>query len=280
MSAQDAIPLDSQPPAQKAGGSSFYAGMRVLPREQREAMYEIYAFCRAVDDIADGDLPRLERLTQLQQWRSDIDAVYAGHPPSRLSRLAAIVRTFDLERDDFIAVIDGMEMDAVGDIRAPDMHTLELYCDRVACAVGRLSVRVFGLNAQDGRALADRLGRALQLTNILRDLDEDAEIGRLYLPREALDAAGIEGSEPAAVLAHPGLARACAPIVERAAMYFRDADAIMTRCPRANVRAPRIMGAVYRLILDGMVARGFAPPRARVRVGKPRLLWILLSKYF
>jgi presqualene diphosphate synthase len=279
MTAQDAIPLDAQPLAQKAGGSSFYAGMRVLPKEQREAMFEIYGFCRAVDDIADGELPRLERLNQLQQWRNDIDAIYAGTPPARLKGLAAIVRQFDLDRDDFIAVIDGMEMDAVGDIRAPDMHTLELYCDRVACAVGRLSVRVFGLGADDGRLLADRLGRALQLTNILRDLDEDAEIGRLYLPSEALTQAGIGSTDPAAVLAHPALGRACAPIVERARMYFRDAEAIMARSPRRNVRAPRIMGAVYKLILDGLVARGFAPPRPRVRVGKPRLIWILLSKF-
>jgi presqualene diphosphate synthase len=221
----------------------------------------------------------MERIARLLQWRNDIDAIYAGTPPARLKGLAGIVREFALERDDFIAVIDGMEMDAVEDIRAPDMHTLELYCDRVACAVGRLSVRVFGLDAENGRALADRLGRALQLTNILRDLDEDAEIGRLYLPSEALTQAGIESTDPAAVLAHPGLARACAPIVERAGMYFREAEAIMARCPRRNVRAPRIMGAVYKLILDGIVARGFAPPRARVRVGKPRLLWILLSKF-
>lgn len=280
MSAQEAISAGEDAPAQKAGGSSFYAGMRVLPKEQREAMYEIYSFCRAVDDIADGDLPRLERMQELQRWRDDIDAIYAGTPPARVRGLAGITRAFDLQREDFIAVIDGMEMDALGDIRAPDMHTLELYCDRVACAVGRLSVRVFGMEHKDGIALADRLGRALQLTNILRDLDEDADIGRLYLPREALDAAGIPESDPAAVLAHPNLARACAPLVERARMYFRDAEAIMARSPRRNVRAPRIMGAVYKLILDGIVARGFAPPRERVRVGKPRLVWIILSKFF
>src|SRR5208282_1445128 len=163
--------------------------MRILPRAQREAMFEIYSFCRAVDDIADDPGPREPRREQLARWRSDIDAVYCKAPPPQLGGLAQAVRTFDLQRVDFIAIIDGMEMDVVADIRAPDRATLDLYCDRVACAVGRLSVRVFGMQPDAGIALAHHLGRALQLTNVLRDLDEDAALGRLYLPREALQAA-------------------------------------------------------------------------------------------
>ena len=182
--------------AERASRSSFYKGMRILPRAQREAMFEIYSFCRAVDDIADDLGPRDGRRAQLAQWRSDIDAVYRGAPPPELGGLAEAVRTFGLQREDFIAIIDGMEMDVVADIRAPDRPTLDLYCDRVACAVGRLSVRVFGMAHDDGIALAHHLGRALQLTNILRDLDEDASLGRLYLPRDALQAAGIAASEP------------------------------------------------------------------------------------
>lgn len=275
MTAQEAAPLEDTPPAQRAFGSSFYAGMRVLPRAQREAMFEIYAFCRAVDDIADSTLPRPERLRQLQAWRSDIEAIYGNAPPPRLASLASVVRAFELDRADFIAVIDGMEMDAVEDIRAPEFSKLELYCDRVACAVGRLSVRVFGMEREPGRALADHLGRALQLTNILRDLDEDADVGRLYLPHEALQAAGIAATDPAAVLAHPNLASACAVVIERARIHFAEADAIMARTRRAT-RAPRLMGAVYKIILGDLLARGFTPPRHRVRVSKPRLLWILL----
>ncbi|MGB3272400.1 MAG: squalene/phytoene synthase family protein, partial [Xanthobacteraceae bacterium] len=180
-----------------ASGSSFYAAMRILPRAQREAMFQIYSFCRAVDDIADSDLPRDQRRVALAQWRADIDALYRGEPPAHLAAYAASLETFGLKREDFLAIIDGMEMDAAADIRAPDEATLDLYCDRVASAVGRLSVRVFGLPEEDGRALAHQLGRALQLTNILRDIDEDAAIGRLYLPRERLAAAGIAGDDPA-----------------------------------------------------------------------------------
>ncbi len=264
----------------RAAGSSFYAAMRILPRAQRQAMFEIYAFCRHVDDIADSDLPRPERFARLAQWRVDIDALYAGTPPAALRGLAETAHAFSLAREDFLAVIDGMEMDAREDIRAPDFATLDLYCDRVASAVGRLSVRIFGMTENDGKALAHHLGRALQLTNILRDLDEDAGVGRLYLPREALAAAHIETTEPAAALASPTLSAACEMVVARAKTHFAEAEKIMRRSPRRTVKAPRIMGEVYRRILDGMVARGWAPPRERVRLARPRLLWILVQYAF
>ena len=266
------------PPAavERASRSSFYAAMRIMPRPQREAMYEIYSFCRAVDDIADDDGPRDGRLAALKRWRADIDALYGGHGPPRLATLARVASQFNLDRKDFHAIIDGMEMDVVTTIRAPDLATLAAYCDRVACAVGRLSVRVFGMEREPGLALSDHLGRALQLTNILRDLDEDAGMGRLYLPREALNEAGITGTEPAAVLASPGIGKACASMVAAAKAHFREAEAIMAASRRATVRTPRVMAAAYGSMLDAMIARGFAAPRTQVKLRKSRLLWIVL----
>ena len=224
-------PLSDASPNAEAlvSGSSFYAAMRILPSSQRRAMFEIYRFCRAVDDIADGHGDRSARLAELARWRTDIDALYAGKPPRRVRALVEPVRAFDLQRDDFLSIIDGMEMDARADIRAPDLATLDLYCDRVACAVGRLSVRVFGMSAQGGAPLAFHLGRALQLTNILRDLDEDADRGRLYLPLEVLLAAGIGQTEPAKVFENPfhelgpaaGLVEVLNPQQELAAARFR-----------------------------------------------------------
>jgi len=266
--------------AERASRSSFYTGMRILPRAQREAMFEIYAFCRAVDDIADDPGPRDARETALEKWRSDIAALYAGAAPPHLQGLAQAVRDFDLAHGDFLAVIAGMEMDVIADIRAPELATLDLYCDRVACAVGRLSVRVFGMEREGGLALAHHLGRALQFTNILRDLDEDARLGRLYLPREELQAAGITATDPAAVLAHPALGKTCAGVVERAKIEFGEASAIMARSPRRAVRAPRIMAEAYRLILDQLIARGFAPPRAPVHLPRVRFLLIVLRNLF
>ena len=279
MSAVTAAPVETTAAA-RASGSSFYFAMRILPAAQREAMFEIYSFCRAVDDIADGDAPRAERSVALTQWRRDIDALYAGAPPPALVSLARAVKAFGMRKDDFLAVIDGMEMDAVEDIRAPDFATLDLYCDRVASAVGRLSVRVFGMSEQDGIALAHHLGRALQLTNILRDIDEDAGLGRLYLPREALDAAGIASTDPATVAAHPAIEPAGRMVAARARSHFIEADKIMARSPRRAVKAPRIMGKAYRKILDTMEARGFAPPRVRARISKPYLIGIALRYAF
>lgn len=259
-----------------ASGSSFYAAMRILPRAQREAMFQIYSFCRQVDDIADSFGPRDERLAALQAWRDDIDALYQGHPPARLQDYVGSVKTFGLKREDFLAIVDGMEMDVPQDIRAPDLATLDLYCDRVASAVGRLSVRVFGLPENDGILLAHHLGRALQLTNILRDIDEDAGLGRLYLPREALLHAGITTNDPSRVIVDRALPKVCAPLAERAKMHFQKADEIMRGNSRRVVRAPRIMSKYYRAILDLLIERGFAAPRTPVRVHKMAKLGILL----
>jgi squalene synthase HpnD len=259
-----------------ASGSSFYAAMRILPRPQREAMFQIYSFCRQVDDIADSEAPRPERLAALQQWRDDIDALYRGRPPARLRDYVPSVQKFDLKREDFLAIVDGMEMDVPADIRAPDLATLDLYCDRVASAVGRLSVRVFGLPPDDGILLAHHLGRALQLTNILRDVDEDAAIGRLYLPREALLHAGITSSDPLKVMSDPALPKVCAPLAARAQAHFAKADEVMERNKRRVVRAPRIMSKYYHAILDLLMARGFASPRAPVRLNKASRIAILL----
>jgi phytoene synthase len=254
--------------------------MRIMPRAQREAMFEIYSFCRKVDDIADDGGPRDTRLDQLRLWRADINALYNGSQVSRAKSLAAPVKTFKLRREDFQAVIDGMEMDVVADIRAPDWVRLDLYCDRVASAVGRLCVRVFGMEEKAGIALAYHLGRALQLTNILRDIDEDAAIGRLYLPREALQAAGITSTDPASVAAHPNLAQAVEPVVARAREHFAEADRIMNKSARKTVRAPRIMRVAYGAILKALVKRGWAVPRAAVKVSKPLLLLTILRYAF
>jgi presqualene diphosphate synthase len=268
---------DSSVASLPAASSSFYLAMRILPRARREAMYAIYAFCRAVDDVADRDGLRDARLSELEGWRSDLERLYAGaQAPERLAALAGPIRAFRLRKRDFLAVVDGMAMDAAIDLQAPDQETLDLYCDRVASAVGRLSVRVFGLDAGPGEALAHHLGRALQLTNILRDLDEDAARGRLYLPREALEQAGIRETAPERVLAHPRLAEACAALAGQADHDFREAGHVMAACPRASVRAPRLMAAAYQGLLARLVARGWTAPRGRVSTDKRRLLTALL----
>jgi phytoene synthase len=263
--------------ARAASGSSFYAGMRVLPKTEREAMYAVYAFCRAVDDIADdleGD-PE-DRRAALTLWRRDLARLYAGQPAGRASLVADAVARFGLAHEDFIAVIDGMQMDLDGPVVAPDAATLDLYVDRVASAVGRLSVRIFGMEREPGIDLAHHLGRALQLTNILRDLDEDALIGRLYLPQNLLGEAGIASRDPAEVIDHPQIGVVCAALAGQARDHYAAADAVMAAATQGRLIAPRLMSVVYAKTLDLTEAAGWAPPRTRPKPSRAAILGLVL----
>ena len=272
-----AVEAESGAAANAAAGSSFYLAMRLLPKERREAMYAIYAFCRAVDDIADdASRPRAARMEQLDEWRRGIESLYSDDPSSLVTFLRSAVLRYGLRKQDFLAVIDGMAMDVAEDIRAPEFAALDLYCDRVASAVGRLSIGVFGMDEEPGFRLAHSLGRALQLTNILRDLDEDADLGRLYLPRELLEGASVPTDSPRRALAAPNVEAVCRGVAGIARQHYRDADAILHSRPRGDVRPPRLMSAVYSAILQEMEYRGWSSPRRRVRVPRHRLVWMFL----
>jgi squalene synthase HpnD len=260
----------------RAAGTSFYRGMRVLPAERRAAMYAIYAFCRMVDDIADAPGAFEDKRRRLASWRARIDDVYAGRSDEPVTRvLAAAVPRFALRQGDFLAVIDGMQMDAETAIVAPDLATLDLYCDRVAAAVGRLSVRAFGDSSEAADRVAYSLGRALQLTNVLRDLGEDAGLGRLYLPREWLDQAGVP-RDPAAALGAPGLAEVCERVAALARGHFQDARRAMQECDRRAMRPARLMGATYAAILARLERRGWTQPDRRVSLPAWQKLWLVV----
>jgi presqualene diphosphate synthase len=261
----------------KASGSSFYLAMRLMPRLERDAMFAIYAFCRKVDDIADDGIgTRSERHEKLEAWRRDLAALYNGQPPGRVAFLAPAIARFGLRQEDFRTILDGMEMDVAEDIVAPDLATLDLYCDRVASAVGRLSIKVFGMEEEPGFQLAHHLGRALQLTNILRDIDEDADIGRLYLPREYLFAAGFKSLDPKMVASDPKVDEVCRRVAADAHRHYDAASAILAKKPKGRIRTPWLMGAVYSQILTATEQAGFAPPRRRVSLSRKKLLALVL----
>ena len=261
----------------EAAGTSFYWAMRLLPQDRRNGMYAVYAFCREVDDIADDDRPVEHKLAALTVWREEIDALYGGRPHLLVARaLCEPALRYGLRRHDFLAIIDGMEMDAREDIRAPGLAMLDLYCARVASAVGHLSVHVFGDASHPAHLVAESLGRALQLTNILRDLDEDATRRRLYLPREILDRHGIAGSDPAAILRHPALPAVCREVAALAEGHFREAERAMTRCSRRAMRPAAVMAAIYRATLSALLRSGWREPATRVSLSKTRKLWLVL----
>ncbi len=268
--------LDAVEALVRAAGTSFYRGMRVLPPARRHAMYAIYAFCRIVDDIVDDPGDFAAKLPELRAWRRRVAGLYVGEADSAVTRvLVRAVTAFRLREDDFLAVIDGMQMDAEQPIIAPDLATLGVYCDRVAGAVGRLSVRAFGDMSADADEVARSLGRALQLTNILRDVHEDAGRGRLYLPREFLAEAGV-ALDPAGALASPALPAVCARVAALAHAHFAEAAVAMRRCDQRAMRPARLMGATYAAVLARLERRGWHLLDRPARLPKWQKLWIAL----
>ena len=274
---QSPATLCHHPSAGKAVQSSFYWAMRLMPKAQREAMYVVYGFCREVDDIADGHDAPEDKMKCLENWRSNIGALYSEDaPPSDLVCLRQVIDAYGLNQADLIAVIDGMEMDAVEPVRIQDAAEFDLYMDRVASAVGRLSDKVFGVEGPNADRLAHHLGRGLQITNILRDLDEDGARGRLYLPLSLLKDAGIEAQTPADVLGHANLQPVLTGLAEQARAHFNEARAALAQLDKTKTRPARIMMAVYECVLDRLEVRGLTNIKMRVSLPKWQKLWLAL----
>ena len=258
-------------------GTSFYWGMRLLPPPKREAMFAVYAFCREVDDIADGEMLAEEKHQALNTWRDEIEALYQGRPrrPTSIALLEP-VSSFDLPKAEFHLMIDGMAMDADDAKSPPSMVELERYCRAVAGTVGLLSMSIFGQRGRDldrgGLALAE----ALQLTNILRDLHEDAERGRLYLPKELLVQYGIRDGTAPDVIRHPEIKGVCRALASRASKAFQLADRLLAKGDRKKLRPALIMMHIYRRVLDKLMAADWRKIDERVRLGKLERLRIAL----
>lgn len=268
-------PICHHPPAAKAAGSSFYWALRLLPSDQREAMFRIYAFCREVDDIADEPGDAQVKMDRLEAWRGAVESLFGeDEPVQSIACLKPVVEDYGLNKADLIAVIDGMETDAHDAVRMPDEAAFDLYLDRVASAVGRLSDKVFGLDDKAAEQLAHHLGRALQITNILRDLQEDAERNRLYLPQDLLRAEGIETDTPHAVLRHAGLVRVLDILARRAQDHFSLAQTILATQDKSKTRPARVMMAVYRRVLEKLELRGLSRIDKPVHVSKAEKLWL------
>ena len=253
----------------KRSKTSFGPGMRILSKPRREGMYAVYAFCREVDDIADEGGTRDEKMSALKGWRKEIDRLYEGEPeyPTGVALLEP-VRQFNLPRDEFLLVIEGMEMDAAGPIIAPALETLFAYTRRVAGAVGQLSMPVFG--APPGEASDDfaiSLGDALQFTNILRDIEQDAGEGRLYLPIEFLEKHGCPAT-PDNIAEAPGLPGVRAEMAAVAREKFARARAALKHLDWKVLRPALLMMGVYERYLDKMAARGWDNGQPRVTIPK------------
>ncbi|MGB0684492.1 MAG: presqualene diphosphate synthase HpnD [Magnetovibrionaceae bacterium] len=262
----------------RASKTSFFRAMDRLPEPKRGAMFAVYAFCREVDDIADGELDLPEKRTALARWREAVDGLYLGRAESLTGQaLLDPISAYGLRKEDFLAVIDGMERDADEPVRIQSREDLETYCDQVACAVGRLSNRIFGAPAEHADAVAFALGQALQLTNILRDIVEDAGRDRLYLPADALAAAGVPSGPAVEVIAHPGLKPVCMGLSALAGQRFREADSALAFCDPEVMKPARMMQAAYWKILERLNQRGWTRLDERVSLSTMEKLTLALK---
>ena len=257
--------------------TSFVWGMRMLPAERRRAMYAIYAFCREVDDVADEPAATAVKRNQLAAWRDEVARLYAGRPQSPTGRaLLEPVRRFALPREEFLTVIEGVEIDTAPVVRMQTLDDLLSYCRKVAGAVGMLSIHAFGVPGHPGPQLAETLGNAVQLTNILRDLKEDASLQRLYLPLDLLAGHGIAAEPMHGVFAHPQFASVCAELASLARRHFGDAQKLIKELETRRIQPAAVMMAVYRETLERLEERGWQRFDGPIRLTGARKLWLAL----
>jgi len=258
-----------------ASGSSFYYSFLFLPKTRREAITALYAFCREVDDIADECTDFQVARTKLNWWRGEIDNLYQGQPQHPVTKaLAPAVAAYDLSAEHFHEIIDGMEMDLEYN-RYQDFKQLQLYCYRVASVVGLLSAAIFGYSNRDTLKYAHDLGMAFQLTNIIRDVGEDARRNRIYLPLDELARFGVLEEDILQGRESEQIQQLLDFQIERAEGFYDRALNALPAEDRKQQRTGLIMTAIYRTLLREIKADGAQQVlNARVSLTPLRKLWL------
>jgi phytoene synthase len=262
-----------------ASGSSFYYSFRFLTPERRRAITAFYAFCREVDDVADECHDTHLARSKLAWWRDEIGRLYAGAPghPVTLA-LAEAIGPFNLPQDAFEQIIDGMEMDVdfapSQPVRYPDFKALRLYCHRVAGVVGEVAASIFGISDRATLKYANKLGLAFQLTNIIRDVGEDARRDRIYLPADELAQFGVTVDDLMQARMSENLRQLMAFQSERALQTYDEAMALLPAADRKAQRPGLIMAAIYRTLLEEIRADGYQVLDRRTSLTPLRKLWL------
>lgn len=276
MSAQPrpSDPFDYCQAKAAASGSSFYYAFRFLPEAQRRAIVALYAFCREVDDVVDECRDAGVARLKLQWWRDELQRTFAGTPQHPVGQaLAEHLHTYNLPQAYFLEIVDGMEMD-LDQHRYAAFKDLALYCYRVAGVVGLLSAEIFGYRNRRTLQYATRLGTAFQLTNILRDVGEDARRGRIYIPVEDLQRFGVREQDILSRQHTPRTQALLAHQLERVRQHYRDALTVLPAEDRPAQRAGLIMAQIYQATLDEIERDGLCVLERRVALTPLRKLWI------
>ena len=258
-------------------GSSFYYSFLFLPDEQRRAIMALYAFCREVDDIVDEAREVTVARTKLAWWRAEIARIYDGVPQHPVARaLAGYIPRFKLQREHLLDIIDGMAMD-LDHTGYASFEELRVYCHRVAGVVGILAAHIFGYDDPRTLEYAEQLGLAFQLTNIIRDVREDATLKRVYLPRDELARFNVDITDLYAQHSSEALIALLHFQAQRARDYYQRAFAALPEADRYKQRSGLIMAAVYSETLNAIERDGFHVLEQRVRLSAVRKFWIAWS---
>ena len=258
----------------RRASSNFYYAFMLLPPERRRALYAVYAFCRFVDDIADDDTIT-QPAEMLARWRDELRNVFAGTPARPVSRaLADNVGRFNIPRRYFDEVIDGVEMDLTRR-RYETFGELSLYCRRVASAVGLICIEIFGYANPATRIYAEKLGLAFQLTNIIRDVREDAERARIYLPLEDLRRFGVTEAELLGGAYSDRFRALMAFEAGRAREFYREAGQALPPEDRPSMLAAEAMRLIYSALLEQIVRSDYRVFDRRHRLSTPRKLYLV-----
>lgn len=263
-----------------ASGSSFYYSFLFLEPPRRQAITALYAFCREVDDVVDEcPDPQVSR-TKLAWWRMELGALYAGRPSHPVTQaLATALTRFSLPQEQLQEIIDGMEMD-LDQVRYADYKALHLYCYRVASVVGLLAAEIFGYTDRRTLKYAHDLGLAFQLTNIIRDVGEDARRGRIYLPQDELARFGVSEADLLNANYTDNFRRLMEFQVERAQAMYAQAFAQLPAADRKAQRAGLIMAAIYRATLDEILRDGCRVLDRRISLTPLRKIWLAGITWF
>ncbi|MCE9551567.1 MAG: presqualene diphosphate synthase HpnD [Betaproteobacteria bacterium] len=255
-------------------GSSFYYSFMFLPPDKRRAITALYAFCREVDDVVDENSDENVARTTLAWWRTEVTAIYAGTPQHPVARaLIPVVNQYNLPQEHFHEIIDGMEMD-LQQHQYVDFKALQLYCYRVASVVGLLAAEIFGYTDRNTLKYAHDLGLAFQLTNIIRDVGEDARRGRIYLPLGELALFGVHVSDILDNKESEGFQKLMQFQIDRAQRYYQQALKQLPVADRKAQRTGLIMAAIYRATLEEIIASGCHVLKERVSLTPLHKLWL------
>jgi phytoene synthase len=261
-------------------GSSFYNSFRFLPKDKRRAITALYAFCREVDDVVDENTDEEMARASLEWWRSQVADIYTGDPMHPVARaLVDVVEEYGLQQEYLQAIIDGMEMD-LDQFLYGNFESLKLYCYRVASVVGLLSAEIFGYSDRETLEYAHDLGIAFQLTNIIRDVGEDAKRNRIYLPMDELEQFNVSATDILIARETENFRKLMAFQIERAHHYYQQAFMHLPAIDREPQRAGIIMAAIYQATLDEIVTSGCHVLTKRVSLSPTYKLWLALKTWW